>query len=256
MEQNLNEKFREESVIESVLFTMGDAVELDSLSLALSKDKDYTKEVCERLFKRYDENDYGMKIIRLNEKYQMVSNEKYFENLIKVASHPSKPVLTLPILETLSIIAYKQPCSKADIEKIRGYSPDYAINKLLEYGLIEESGRLETPGRPIVFSTTEDFLRRFRLENLDMLPKIDSDREAQIEEEVKLEVREAFDKNKIDIENDSISDEISTSSLEQIKDQNLNINDNIDNISDDDNTALEEKMTSSENDNTQSEDEN
>ena len=71
----------------------------------------------------------------------MVSNEKYFENLIKVASHPSKPVLTVPILETLSIIAYKQPCSKADIEKIRGYSPDYAINKLLEYGLIEESGR-------------------------------------------------------------------------------------------------------------------
>ncbi len=224
MEQNINENFKEESIIESVLFTMGDAVELDSLSLALSKDKEYTKEVCERLFKRYDENEYGMKIIRLNEKYQMVSNEKYFENLIKVASHPSKPVLTVPILETLSIIAYKQPCSKADIEKIRGYSPDYAINKLLEYGLIEESGRLETPGRPIVFSTTEDFLRRFRLESLDMLPKIDSDREAQIEEEVKLEVREAFDKNKIDIENDSISDEITSSSLDKIEEENLSDN--------------------------------
>ena len=219
MKNNLNEKFIEESIIESVLFTMGDAVEIDTLALSLSKDVKYTKEVCERLFDRYDKNEYGMKIIRLNDKYQMVSNEKYFENLIKVASHPTKPVLTVPILETLSIIAYKQPCSKADIEKIRGYSPDYAINKLLEYGLIEESGRLETPGRPIVFSTTEDFLRRFRLESLDMLPKIDSDKEAQIEEEVRVEVREAFDKQKIDVESDSISDEIQKSSSDILEDR-------------------------------------
>ena len=222
MENNLNEKFIEESIIESVLFTMGDAVEIDTLALSLSKDVKYTKEVCERLFERYDKNEYGMKIIRLNDKYQMVSNEKYFENLIKVASHPTKPVLTVPILETLSIIAYKQPCSKADIEKIRGYSPDYAINRLLEYGLIEESGRLETPGRPIVFSTTEDFLRRFRLESLDMLPKIDSDKEAQIEEEVRVEVREAFDKQKIDVESDSISEEIQKSSSDILEDGDPN----------------------------------
>lgn len=233
MENNLNEKFIEESIIESVLFTMGDAVEIDTLALSLSKDVKYTKEVCERLFDRYDKNEYGMKIIRLNDKYQMVSNEKYFENLIKVASHPTKPVLTVPILETLSIIAYKQPCSKADIEKIRGYSPDYAINKLLEYGLIEESGRLETPGRPIVFSTTEDFLRRFRLESLDMLPKIDSDKEAQIEEEVRVEVREAFDKQKIDVESDSISDEIQKSSSDMLEDQAVN-NEDTDNNEDSD----------------------
>lgn len=238
MENNSNEKFIEESIIESVLFTMGDAVEIDTLALSLSKDAKYTKEVCERLFERYDKNEYGMKIIRLNDKYQMVSNEKYFENLIKVASHPTKPVLTVPILETLSIIAYKQPCSKADIEKIRGYSPDYAINKLLEYGLIEESGRLETPGRPIVFSTTEDFLRRFRLESLDMLPKIDSDKEAQIEEEVRVEVREAFDKQKIDVESDSISDEIEQSSSEILENQNLNEDDN-DNNFDDQNTDID-----------------
>jgi segregation and condensation protein B len=238
VENNSNEKFIEESIIESVLFTMGDAVEIDTLALSLSKDAKYTKEVCERLFERYDKNEYGMKIIRLNDKYQMVSNEKYFENLIKVASHPTKPVLTVPILETLSIIAYKQPCSKADIEKIRGYSPDYAINKLLEYGLIEESGRLETPGRPIVFSTTEDFLRRFRLESLDMLPKIDSDKEAQIEEEVRVEVREAFDKQKIDVESDSISDEIEQSSSEILENQNLNEDDN-DNNFDDQNTDID-----------------
>lgn len=238
MENNSNEKFIEESIIESVLFTMGDAVEIDTLALSLSKDAKYTKEVCERLFERYDKNEYGMKIIRLNDKYQMVSNEKYFENLIKVASHPTKPVLTVPILETLSIIAYKQPCSKADIEKIRGYSPDYAINKLLEYGLIEESGRLETPGRPIVFSTTEDFLRRFRLESLDMLPKIDSDKEAQIEEEVRVEVREAFDKQKIDVESDSISDEIEQSSSEILENQNLNEDDN-DNNFDGQNTDID-----------------
>ena len=232
-DNNLNEKFIEESIVESVLFTMGDAVEIDTLAISLSKDIEYTKEVCERLYDRYEKNEFGMKIIRLNDKYQMVSNEKYFENLIKVASHPTKPVLTVPILETLSIIAYKQPCSKADIEKIRGYSPDYAINKLLEYGLIEESGRLETPGRPIVFSTTEDFLRRFRLESLDMLPKIDSDKEAQIEEEVRVEVREAFDKQKIDVENDSISDEIQKSSTDIIEENDSeNINEDTNNIDD------------------------
>ncbi len=236
MEDNLNEKFIEESIVESVLFTMGDAVEIDTLALSLSKDVKYTKEVCERLFERYDKNEYGMKIIRLNDKYQMVSNEKYFENLIKVASHPTKPVLTVPILETLSIIAYKQPCSKADIEKIRGYSPDYAINRLLEYGLIEESGRLETPGRPIVFSTTEDFLRRFRLESLDMLPKIDSDKEAQIEEEVRVEVREAFDKQKIDVESDSMSEEIGQSSSD-ILESNNSADDNNNDQNDDSNTG-------------------
>lgn len=246
MENNLNEKFIEESIIESVLFTMGDAVEIDTLALSLSKDVKYTKEVCERLFDRYDKNEYGMKIIRLNDKYQMVSNEKYFENLIKVASHPTKPVLTVPILETLSIIAYKQPCSKADIEKIRGYSPDYAINKLLEYGLIEESGRLETPGRPIVFSTTEDFLRRFRLESLDMLPKIDSDKEAQIEEEVRVEVREAFDKQKIDVESDSISDEIQKSSSDILEDRAPN-DENMDDAGQNENDVNNENSSDGDN---------
>lgn len=246
MENNLNEKFIEESIIESVLFTMGDAVEIDTLALSLSKDVKYTKEVCERLFERYDKNEYGMKIIRLNDKYQMVSNEKYFENLIKVASHPTKPVLTVPILETLSIIAYKQPCSKADIEKIRGYSPDYAINRLLEYGLIEESGRLETPGRPIVFSTTEDFLRRFRLESLDMLPKIDSDKEAQIEEEVRVEVREAFDKQKIDVESDSISDEIQKSSSDILEDGDPN-DENMDDAGQNENDVNDENSSDGDN---------
>ena len=246
MENNLNEKFIEESIIESVLFTMGDAVEIDTLALSLSKDVKYTKEVCERLFERYDKNEYGMKIIRLNDKYQMVSNEKYFENLIKVASHPTKPVLTVPILETLSIIAYKQPCSKADIEKIRGYSPDYAINRLLEYGLIEESGRLETPGRPIVFSTTEDFLRRFRLESLDMLPKIDSDKEAQIEEEVRVEVREAFDKQKIDVESDSISDEIQKSSSDILEDRAPN-DENLDDSEQNENEVNNENSSDGDN---------
>lgn len=246
MENNLNEKFIEESIIESVLFTMGDAVEIDTLALSLSKDVKYTKEVCERLFERYDKNEYGMKIIRLNDKYQMVSNEKYFENLIKVASHPTKPVLTVPILETLSIIAYKQPCSKADIEKIRGYSPDYAINRLLEYGLIEESGRLETPGRPIVFSTTEDFLRRFRLESLDMLPKIDSDKEAQIEEEVRVEVREAFDKQKIDVESDSISEEIQKSSSDILEDRAPN-DENMDDAGQNENDVNNENSSDGDN---------
>ena len=184
----------QENIIESILFMMGESVSVDTLATAIESDVNVAKEAAERLYTKY-QNEYqdrGMKVIKLGSKYQMVSNNKYFKNLVLVASHPQKPVITESILETLSIIAYKQPISKPEIENIRGVKSDYACNRLLEYGLIEEKGRLDTPGRPIVFGTTEEFMLRFGIESLDDLPILDATRFAEIESEVEKELTESL----------------------------------------------------------------
>lgn len=182
----------QENIIESILFMMGESVSLDTIAIAIEDTVDNAKIAADRLYNKY-QNEYserGMKVIKLEDKYQMVSNNKYFKNLVLVASHPQKPVITESILETLSIIAYKQPISKPEIENIRGVKSDYAVNRLMEYGLIEEKGRLETPGRPIIFGTTEEFMLRFGIESLDDLPLLDATRFAEIEREAEVELTE------------------------------------------------------------------
>lgn len=184
----------QENIVESILFMMGESVSVDTLATAIESTVDVAKEAAERLYTKY-QNEYqdrGMKVIKLGSKYQMVSNNKYFKNLVLVASHPQKPVITESILETLSIIAYKQPISKPEIEHIRGVKSDYACNRLLEYGLIEEKGRLETAGRPILFGTTEEFMLRFGIESLDDLPILDATKFAEIESEVEKELTETL----------------------------------------------------------------
>lgn len=189
-----DEFLEQENIVEAILFMMGDSIGLDTIAVALNTDKDTAKAACERLVGKY-ENEYkdrGMKVIRINNKYQMVSNNKYFTNLVAVASRPKKPVLTDAILETLSIIAYKQPITKPEIENIRGVKSDFACNKLLEYGLIEEQGRLDAPGRPIILGTTEEFLLRFGIETTADLPILNADRIAEIENEVERELTETL----------------------------------------------------------------
>ncbi len=184
----------QENIIESILFMMGESVSVDTLATAIESTVDVAKDAAERLYNKY-QNEYqdrGMKVIKLGSKYQMVSNNKYFKNLVLVASHPQKPVITESILETLSIIAYKQPISKPEIEHIRGVKSDYACNRLLEYGLIEEKGRLETAGRPILFGTTEEFMLRFGIESLDELPILDATQFAELESEVEKELSESL----------------------------------------------------------------
>ena len=122
----------------------------------------------------------------------MCTIKKYYENQINIALHPQKPVLTEVMLETLSIIAYKQPVTKAELEKIRGVKCDHAVNKLVEYNLVRELGRLDAPGKPILFGTTEEFLRSFGVQDLDELPMPDpvkvEDFKAEAEEEVQLKL--------------------------------------------------------------------
>ena len=128
-----------------------------------------------------------LEIIRLESAYQMCTKRECYDALIRVASTPVKPNLTGVMLEVLSIIAYRQPVTRAEIERIRGVSSDYAVNRLLDYGLIEEDGRAETIGRPILFKTTEAFLRQFGLSSAEDLPEIDEMIQDQAKENAYLE---------------------------------------------------------------------
>ena len=117
--------------------------------------------------------------MKLDDSYQMCTSPDIYEYLIKIAKQPKKYVLTEVLLETLSIIAYKQPVTKSEIEKIRGVSCGHAVNKLVEYNLVTELGRLDAPGRPMLFGTTEDFLRSFGVSSIEELPELNP---VQIEE--------------------------------------------------------------------------
>ena len=181
-----------EAAIEAILFTMGDSVELGQIAEAIQQDKGTTRKLIQNLSDRYNEEERGLQIIELEQAYQMCTRKEYYEYLIRLAMHPKKPALTDVMLETLSIVAYKQPVTKAEIEKIRGVKCDHAINKLVEYELIKELGRLDAPGRPILFGTTEEFLRCFGVQGLEELPSVDpvrlEDFKAEAEEEVQLKL--------------------------------------------------------------------
>ena len=169
----------------------GESVELSRIAAAVGQDKDTTRRLLHHMMDRYQEEDRGIQIIELEQSYQMCTKKEYYENLIQIALHPQKPVPDV-MLETLSIIAYKQPVTKAEIEKIRGVKCDHAINKLMEYELVRELGRLDAPGRPILLGTTEEFLRSFGVQALDELPVMDpvqlEDFKAEAEEEIQLKL--------------------------------------------------------------------
>lgn len=178
-----------EAIVEAVLFTMGNSVELRQLAVAIDQSEKVTKRVVENLRKRYLRENRGMQIIELEDAYQMSTRAKYYENLIRVAATPKKHVLTEVVLETLSIIAYKQPVTKMEISKIRGVSSDHAVNRLVEYGLVYEAGRLDAPGRPALFATTEEFLRRFGVGSATDLPTMKPEQEEEIIQEVQEELQ-------------------------------------------------------------------
>ena len=182
-----------EAVVEAVLFTMGKSVELCQLAIATGQSEEETGQAVERLKARYDKEERGMEIIELEDSYQMCTRTGFYENLIRVAASPKKQVLSEVVLETLSIIAYKQPVTKMEIEKIRGVKSDHAVNRLVEYNLVQEVGRLDAPGHPALFATTEEFLRRFGIGSTENLPDMDPVREEEIRVEVEEEMKVRFD---------------------------------------------------------------
>lgn len=179
------------AVIEAVLFTMGESVETAKLAAAIEQDVSTTVKLMHNLMDRYEAEDRGIKIIELGDSFQLCTKPETYEYLIKVAAQPKKQVLTDVLLETLSIIAYKQPITKQEIEGIRGVSCDHAVNKLVEYGLVNEVGRLDAPGRPILFGTTESFLRSFGVRNVDELPVISPDKVEDFRKEAESETEGA-----------------------------------------------------------------
>lgn len=182
-----------QSAIEAILFTMGDSVELEKLASAIGHDEETTRKLVHNMMDKYEAEDRGIRIIELDNAFQLCTKKEMYEYLIRVAKQPKRCVLTDVLLETLSIIAYKQPVTKLEIEKIRGVKSDHAVNKLVEYGLVEETGRLDAPGRPLLFGTTEEFLRRFSVHSLDELPVLDQEQIAHFKEEAEDEAQLKLD---------------------------------------------------------------
>lgn len=182
----------EEDLLEALLFSLGRTVSLEEMAICLHMGVDGAELAAERLRKKYEERQGGLLIRKLEGKYQMVSHPKTYDALIRVVKQSRKPVLSDVHLETLSIIAYCQPVTKAEVERIRGVKSDHAVNRLVEFGLIEEVGRLDAPGRPVLFGTTEEFLTRFGVDSLASLPSLPKDLEKLLEEEVTEELKDSL----------------------------------------------------------------
>lgn len=180
---------RLEAVIEAVLFTMGEAVEVERIAAVIEHDVDTTRKIIRNMMDKYDAEDRGIQIIELDGAFQICTKAEMYDSLVRIAHIPKKQVLTDIMLETLSIVAYKQPITKAEIEAIRGVKSDHAVNKLVEYELVEEVGRLDAPGRPILFGTSEEFLRSFGIGSLDELPILNQDKLENFKQEAEEEVQ-------------------------------------------------------------------
>jgi segregation and condensation protein B len=182
-----------QSIIEGILFTMGESVPIEQIAMAIDNDVETTRRIINQMKDNYNQKHHGITILELEDSYQMCTKKEIYEYLVKIAKQPRKYILTDVLLETLSIIAYKQPVTKLEIEKIRGVKSDHSVNRLVEFTLVEEVGRLDVPGRPIQFGTTQEFLRRFGVSSKEDLPIIEpnqiEDFKTEAEEEVQLQLK-------------------------------------------------------------------
>lgn len=158
------------SIIEALLFINGEQLEIEKIAFAIDSSVDQTKELIRELMLDYKQEKRGIQIIEVNESFQMCTNPEYFSYIEKAFNVKPKKILSQALLETLAIIAYKQPITKMGVEEIRGVSAVHSINKLIEYNLVCEKGRLDAVGKPILFGTTDEFLKHFGFDNLKNLP--------------------------------------------------------------------------------------
>lgn len=187
------ERSKAEAVLEAVLFTMGESVEVSRLADVIEEDVKTTREILQGMAERYEQEDRGIALSWFDSSVQLCTKSDMYEYLIKIAKAPRKMTLTDTVLETLSIIAYKQPVTRIEIERVRGVSCDHAINKLLEYELITELGRLDAPGKPLLFGTTEQFLRCFGVRSLEELPSINPLQVEEFKQQAEAEVQLQLD---------------------------------------------------------------
>ena len=182
------------AVIEAVLFTMGESVEISRLADVIEEDVKTTKAILKEMEETFQGEERGIGLTYFENAVQLCTKAQMYEYLIRIAKAPRKMTLTETVLETLSIIAYRQPITRVEIERIRGVSCDHAINKLLEYDLISELGRLDAPGRPLLFGTTEQFLRCFGVGSLEELPELNPVQLEEFKQQAEAEVQLQLDK--------------------------------------------------------------
>ncbi len=176
--------------IEAILFAAGECVEVSRMAMALETDPDEIREAADKLLDLYSYERRGVRIIRLENAYQMVSSGEMADYVTKALETRKPPKLSSAQLESLTIIAYYQPATKAMVEQIRGVDSSYSISALINKRLICEAGRLNVPGRPIQYATTPDFLRTFGLSSLEELPEIERVSFGQLEEQELSEQKE------------------------------------------------------------------
>ena len=175
-------------ILECVLFAAGEAVKTDKLAEIVEEKRDVVIREMEALCAYYNELNRGFAIIEIDDGYQMCTRPSYYTYVQALAGIRRQQGLSNAAMEALSIIAYNQPVTRGAIEYVRGVNSDYAVAKLLERGLIEEHGRLDAPGKPILFVTTHEFLRTFGLKSLDDLPDISTNVELEEADESQLSI--------------------------------------------------------------------
>lgn len=205
MENSANQENSLLAAVEAVLFTMGEAVSGERLAEALNISSEELSGCMEKLQENYEAEDRGIRLISLDGAWQLCTKKEYYDTLVRIAHVPKRQVLTDVLLETLAIVAYRQPVTKQEIEKIRGVKSDHAVNKLIEYGLVCEAGRLDAPGRPLMLATTEEFLRRFGVESMEELPELPPEKLADFRAEA---LRQADEMYPLDTQKDVEQDDI------------------------------------------------
>ena len=160
------------AALEAILFAAGESVPIGRLSLVLDTDEGEIAQIARELSERYEREQRGVRLLFLDDKLQLCSAPEYAPFIIKTLEQRKPPVLSQPALETLAIVAYFQPVTRAYIDRVRGVDSSYTVSVLLERGLIEISGRLDAPGRPALFRTTDVFLRTMGISELSQLPPL------------------------------------------------------------------------------------
>lgn len=158
------------SLLESILFAAGDSVPKDQLAEIMELSEEAVDQAADKLNREYKERGRGLMVILLEDSYQLCTSETFYPYIQKLKEPKRRQNLSPAALETLAVVAYHQPVTRSSIEFIRGVNSDGPVNKLIERGLIEEHGRLDAPGRPILYVTTQEFLRSFGLSSLSGLP--------------------------------------------------------------------------------------
>ncbi len=163
---------QQKAIIEAILFAAGRPVTKNEIMLALEISEDELEKIITNMQEEYNLENRGLELIKINNSYQLCTKKDLYEFIYPVLDKRTKPNLSTASLETLAIIAYNPKITRAEIENIRGVSADACVYKLLEYGLIEEAGKLDLPGKPMSYQTTDEFLRMFGFSSLEELPEL------------------------------------------------------------------------------------